>query len=64
MRGRNQAGALSDLAIDGNDLEKIGVRGPAVGLTLRKLLDAVINDPRMNTHDQLVILAKRLDGQE
>jgi len=23
--------ALSDLAIDGTDLEKIGVRGPAVG---------------------------------
>jgi len=56
--------ALSDLAIDGNDLEKIGVRGPAVGATLRKLLDQVINDPRKNTHDQLVILAKRLDGQE
>ncbi len=56
--------ALSDLAIDGTDLEKIGVRGPAVGTTLRKLLDAVINDPRMNTHDNLVALAKRLDGQE
>ncbi len=56
--------ALSDLAIDGTDLEKIGVRGPAVGATLRKLLDQVINDPRKNTHDQLVILARRLDGQE
>jgi tRNA nucleotidyltransferase (CCA-adding enzyme) len=56
--------ALSDLAIDGTDLEKLGVRGPAVGTTLRKLLDAVINDPRMNTHDNLLALAKRLDGQE
>jgi tRNA nucleotidyltransferase (CCA-adding enzyme) len=56
--------ALSDLALDGTDLEKIGVRGPAVGTTLRKLLDAVINDPRMNTRDNLLALAKRLEGQE
>ena len=50
--------SLSDLAIDGNDLEKLGIRGPAVGQTLRKLLDAVINDPRKNNHDELVRLAK------
>src|SRR6266550_3337263 len=56
--------ALSDLAIDGNDLEKLGVRGPAVGLTLRKLLNAVITDPRKNTHDELLKIAKSLDGQD
>jgi tRNA nucleotidyltransferase (CCA-adding enzyme) len=56
--------ALSDLAIDGTDLEKLGVSGPTVGTTLRKLLDAVINDPRMNTHDNLLALAKRIAGQE
>jgi hypothetical protein len=55
--------SLSDLAIDGNDLEKLGVKGPAVGLTLRKLLDAVITDPRKNTHEELLKLAKNLDGQ-
>ena len=49
--------SLSDLAIDGNDLEKLGITGPAVGATLRKLLDAVINDPRKNSHDELVKLA-------
>ncbi len=54
--------ALADLAIDGTDLEKIGVHGPAVGATLRKLLDAVINDPRINNHEQLLALAKRLEG--
>ncbi|MFL5600602.1 MAG: CCA tRNA nucleotidyltransferase [Gemmatimonadaceae bacterium] len=54
--------ALSDLAIDGTDLEKIGIVGPAVGVTLRKLLDAVITDPRVNTHEQLVALAQRLNG--
>jgi tRNA nucleotidyltransferase/poly(A) polymerase len=53
--------SLSDLAIDGNDLEKLGITGPAVGATLRKLLDAVINDPRKNKHDELVKLAKMRD---
>ncbi|HET7612401.1 MAG TPA: hypothetical protein VFK26_00645 [Gemmatimonadaceae bacterium] len=52
--------SLSDLAIDGNDLEKLGITGPAVGATLRKLLDAVINDPRKNRHDELVKLATEL----
>ena len=52
--------ALSDLAIDGTDLEKLGAKGPAVGNILRKLLEAVINDPRKNTHDQLLTMAKGL----
>ena len=50
--------ALSDLAIDGTDLEKMGFQGKAVGETLRRLLDAVIADPRKNTHVQLLELAK------
>jgi tRNA nucleotidyltransferase/poly(A) polymerase len=49
---------LADLAIDGSDLEKIGIRGPAVGVTLRKLLEAVINDPRQNIRDRLLKLAQ------
>jgi len=54
--------ALSDLALDGTDLEKIGIKGPAVGVTLRKLLDSVITDPRMNNHETLIELAKRING--
>ena len=54
--------ALSDLAIDGSDLEKLGLQGPAVGATLRKLLDAVITNPGKNTHDELLKLAKTLGG--
>ena len=50
--------ALSDLAIDGTDLEKMGFQGKAVGEALRRLLDAVIADPRKNTHVQLLELAK------
>jgi hypothetical protein len=33
-----------------------------VGTTLRKLLDAVITDPRMNNHQTLLEMAKRLNG--
>ena len=52
--------ALSDLAIDGTDIEKLGVHGPAVGAILKKLLDAVIADPRKNTHAQLLEMATDL----
>jgi tRNA nucleotidyltransferase/poly(A) polymerase len=50
---------LADLAIDGSDLEKIGIHGPAVGVTLRRLLEAVINDPRQNIRDRLLKLAQQ-----
>lgn len=49
---------LADLAIDGSDLEKLGIRGPQVGVTLRRLLEAVINDPRQNMRDRLLKLAQ------
>ena len=52
--------ALTDLAIDGSDLEKLGLRGPAVGVALRKLLDAVITDPGKNTLHELLELAKKM----
>ena len=54
--------ALSDLAIDGTDIEKMGVHGPAVGAILKKLLDAVIIDPRKNRHEQLLEMAEREAG--
>jgi hypothetical protein len=49
---------LADLAIDGTDLAKLGIQGPQVGVTLRGLLQAVINDPGQNTRDRLIKLAK------
>jgi tRNA nucleotidyltransferase (CCA-adding enzyme) len=52
--------ALSDLAIDGTDLEKLDIHGPAVGAALKKMLEAVIADPRKNTHAQLLEMAKQL----
>ncbi|MFN2601725.1 MAG: CCA tRNA nucleotidyltransferase [Gemmatimonadaceae bacterium] len=49
---------IADLAIGGTDLEEIGITGPEVGRTLRNLLQNVINDPSMNTREQLLALAK------
>jgi tRNA nucleotidyltransferase (CCA-adding enzyme) len=49
---------IADLSIDGTDLEKLGIRGPAVGVTLRKLLEAVITNPSANNRTELVRLAK------
>jgi tRNA nucleotidyltransferase (CCA-adding enzyme) len=50
---------VGDLAVNGRDLEKIGVTGPAVGQTLRWLLESVINDPATNRHDTLLAAAQR-----
>jgi tRNA nucleotidyltransferase/poly(A) polymerase len=54
---------IADLAIDGSDLEELGIRGPAVGVTLRRLLEAVINDPMKNNRTTLVKLAKTISEQ-
>jgi tRNA nucleotidyltransferase (CCA-adding enzyme) len=51
---------IADLDIDGSDLEELGIRGPAVGMILRKLLDAVIKDPRLNNRSELIKLARKL----
>jgi tRNA nucleotidyltransferase (CCA-adding enzyme) len=55
---------VADLAIGGRDLEKLGLRGPAVGLMLRRMLEAVISEPAMNTPDVLVRLARELRDAE
>jgi poly(A) polymerase/tRNA nucleotidyltransferase (CCA-adding enzyme) len=50
---------LRDLAIDGNDLIELGFRpGPRLGHILHDLLDAVVDEPALNTRDQLLARAK------
>jgi tRNA nucleotidyltransferase/poly(A) polymerase len=51
---------VGDLAVNGRDLEKIGITGPAVGRTLRSLLETVINDPAANSHTDLLERAMNL----
>jgi tRNA nucleotidyltransferase (CCA-adding enzyme) len=49
---------LADLAVDGEDLVAAGIpAGPALGRTLQRLLDAVLEDPARNTRDVLLELA-------
>jgi tRNA nucleotidyltransferase (CCA-adding enzyme) len=50
---------LRDLAVDGNDLIELGFRpGPQLGRILHELLDAVVDEPALNTRDQLLVRAK------
>ena len=50
---------LRDLAIDGNDLIELGFRpGPQLGHILHDLLDAVVDEPALNTRDELLARAK------
>jgi tRNA nucleotidyltransferase (CCA-adding enzyme) len=50
---------LRDLAIDGNDLIELGFRpGPQLGRILHELLDAVVDEPALNTRDELLARAK------
>jgi tRNA nucleotidyltransferase (CCA-adding enzyme) len=56
---------ISDLAIDGEDLAKIGVLpGPAVGAMLKSLLDLVLGDPKQNTRAILLAAAKAMAPRE
>jgi tRNA nucleotidyltransferase (CCA-adding enzyme) len=53
--------ALGDLAISGDDLRAAGLRpGPQLGRILHLLLEHVLRDPALNTHDDLLRLAQRL----
>ncbi len=53
--------ALGDLAITGDDLRAAGLRpGPQLGRILHLLLDQVLQNPVLNTHDDLLRLARRL----
>lgn len=52
--------ALSDLAIDGNDLKVLGLRpGPEFARILDACLDEVIVDPRLNRRERLIEIARR-----
>jgi tRNA nucleotidyltransferase (CCA-adding enzyme) len=52
----------SDLAVDGRDLiRECGVSpGPGLGRLLEQLLEAVLDDPDLNTRESLLTLARKL----
>lgn len=54
-----------DLAIDGGDLMKAGIKaGPQLGAALRALLDWVLEEPARNTNDQLLARAREIAGEQ
>jgi tRNA nucleotidyltransferase (CCA-adding enzyme) len=61
VRNRGDAVALKDLAISGDDLVSAGFSpGPDLGRVLADLLDRVLEDPRLNSREALLALAKEL----
>jgi tRNA nucleotidyltransferase (CCA-adding enzyme) len=60
---RDKPHRVADLAVDGSDLIGLGFsEGPELGLTLEALLEAVIEDPSVNTRDQLLERAEARRG--
>ena len=56
---RSQPHRLTDLAVDGSDLIELGfAEGPVLGRTLESLLDVVVDEPALNTRDQLLERAR------
>jgi tRNA nucleotidyltransferase (CCA-adding enzyme) len=52
---------LGDLAVDGNDLIALGVEpGPQLGRLLHELLDEVVDEPSLNTRQELLRRAQAL----
>lgn len=52
---------IRSLAVDGNDLMELGyARGKLLGQTLNKLLKLVLEDPALNTREQLLDIAQKI----
>ena len=60
LLARQSCFSLRELAVRGNDLTALGLRGPAVGEALQKLLDAVLDGSVPNERPALLALAQKL----
>ncbi|MBD3280866.1 HD domain-containing protein [Candidatus Dojkabacteria bacterium] len=50
---------VTDLAVDGNDLKELGLKGRQIGETLESLLEKVIDDPTLNEKNKLLSIVKK-----
>ena len=58
VRARREATARGELAVTGDDLIAAGIPpGPGIGRILGRLLDAVLDDPALNTRETLLARA-------
>ena len=59
IRARGEATSRGQLAVTGNELIEAGIpKGPEVGRVLDRLLDAVLDDPSLNTREALLARAR------
>jgi len=58
---REEAVSMEDLRVDGTQImERLGLQpGPKIGVILRFLLEAVIDDPALNSREKLLDMARR-----
>lgn len=55
IEAEKQPFSIRDLAVNGNDLIRVGIKpGPALGETLQRLLEFVLEDPERNTRELLL----------
>jgi putative nucleotidyltransferase with HDIG domain len=58
---RSRALSVKDLAVSGSDLMSLGIpTGKTIGIILRELLEAVLEDPSLNTREKLMEIAGKL----
>ncbi len=55
---RDDCFSLKQLAVNGNDMQKLGLRGSEIGDMLKILLECVINGDLVNHHDILINFAR------
>ena len=55
----DQALKIADLKINGYDLINLGLQGKQIGACLNYLLEAVLEDATLNTHEVLIKLSKK-----
>jgi len=56
--------SLRQLAVDGNDLLRLGIRGPAIGRDLNILLDRVVNGDLPNKRSVLLEALRQMQGEQ
>ena len=60
---KQQCLSIKDLAVTGSDLIALGMKqGKAVGETLKKLLELVLEQPELNTKEKLIEQVHKMEG--
>ncbi|MCR5606148.1 MAG: HD domain-containing protein [Treponema sp.] len=64
IESEHTAISLKSLAVNGNDLIKIGIpAGKKIGFILNELLETVLDDPSENTKEKLLLIAENIKNK-